>query len=372
MLGVVFSVILVVALDLEKYGVKIVGEIPKAIPPLSMPNFSLSAVSDLSAGALVIAIIGLVEAVSISKAIASQTQQKINPNQEFIGQGIANMGGSFFSCIAGSGSFTRSAITFQNGGRTRLTGVLVGFIILIVLFFFAPYAKYIPNASLAGVIMVVAYSMIDKKAMVKVLKTNRNDAVVLLVTMLTTIFAPELEYAIYAGVALSLLLYLKDSGVASVRTLAPIQASDGRFVEREINGEKNTAEAQSISIIQLEGNLYFGSASDLEKKLSEAYNDSKVYLIRFKGGAIIDITALEVIESFINRAMGDGRRIILSGVTPKLHKMLDKMHIIHHVGEENIFMEDDEVFASSGKALDEASSFVRKISYNVQEKAVQI
>ncbi|AEG60119.1 SulP family inorganic anion transporter [Desulforamulus ruminis] len=372
LLGVVFSVILVVALDLEKYGVKIVGEIPKAIPPLSMPNFSLSAVSDLSAGALVIAIIGLVEAVSISKAIASQTQQKINPNQEFIGQGIANMGGSFFSCIAGSGSFTRSAITFQNGGRTRLTGVLVGFIILIVLFFFAPYAKYIPNASLAGVIMVVAYSMIDKKAMVKVLKTNRNDAVVLLVTMLTTIFAPELEYAIYAGVALSLLLYLKDSGVASVRTLAPIQASDGRFVEREINGEKNTAEAQSISIIQLEGNLYFGSASDLEKKLSEAYNDSKVYLIRFKGGAIIDITALEVIESFINRAMGDGRRIILSGVTPKLHKMLDKMHIIHHVGEENIFMEDDEVFASSGKALDEASSFVRKISYNVQEKAVQI
>lgn len=371
LLGVVFSVILVMVLGLEKYGVKIVGKIPKAVPPLSMPNFDPSAIGDLSTGALVIAIIGLVEAVSISKAIASRTLQKIDPNQEFIGQGVANMGGSFLSSIAGSGSFTRSAITFQNGGRTRLTGVMVGFIMLAVLFFLAPYAMYIPNASLAGVIMVVAYSMIDKKALAKVLKTNRNDAIVLLVTMLTTIFAPELEQAIYAGVAISLLLYLKDSGVASVRTLAPVQATDGRFVEQEINGQRSLVEDPSISIIQLEGSLYFGSSADLEKKLSDAYSNSKVFLIRFKGVSLIDITALEVVEAFINRAMADGKRIILSGVTPKLHKMLEKMHVISHVGQENIFMSDDEVFASSGKALDEANSFVRNVSYNLQEKPAQ-
>lgn len=362
LLGVVLSVILVMAFGLEKYGIKVVGKIPQAIPPLSMPNFTLSAAADLSAGALVIAIIGLVEAVAISKAIASKTLQKIDPNQEFIGQGIANMGGSFFSSIAGSGSFTRSAITFQNGGRTRLTGVLVGFIILAVLIFFAPYARYIPNASLAGVIMVVAYSMIDKKALVKVVKTNRNDAVVLLVTMFTTILAPELEQAIYAGVALSLILYLKDSGVATVKTLAPVQANDGRFVEQAINGQ-----SPSISIFQLEGNLYFGSSADLERKLSEGYSDSKVFMIRFKGISVIDITALEVIEAFINRANGDDKRVILTGVSPRILKMLDKMHIVEHIGKENIFMEDDEVFATSGKPLDEASSFVRKVSYSNQE-----
>lgn len=362
LLGVVLSVILVMIFGLEKYGIKVVGEIPQAIPPLSMPNFSLSAAIDLSSGAVVIAIIGLVEAVAISKAIASKTLQKIDPNQEFIGQGVANMGGSFFSSIAGSGSFTRSAITFQNGGRTRLTGVLVGFIILLVLIFFAPYARYIPNASLAGVIMVVAYSMIDKKALVKVVKTNRNDAVVLLVTMFTTILAPELEQAIYAGVALSLILYLKDSGVATVKTLAPVQANDGRFVEQAINGQ-----SPSISIFQLEGNLYFGSSADLERKLSEGYSDSKVFMIRFKGISVIDITALEVIEAFINRANGDDKRVILTGVSPRILKMLDKMHIVEHIGKENIFMEDDEVFATSGKPLDEASSFVRKVSYSNQE-----
>ncbi|CCO09461.1 SulP family inorganic anion transporter [Desulforamulus hydrothermalis] len=366
LLGVIFSVVLVMTLNLEKYGVKIVGQIPQAIPPLSQPNFSPKAIADLSAGALVIAIIGLVEAVSISKAIAAKTLQKIDPNQEFIGQGLANMVGGFFSCIAGSGSFTRSAITYQNGGRTRLAGVLVGVIMLLVLIFFAPYAKYIPNASLAGVIMVVAYSMIDKKALVKVLKTNRNDAAVLLVTMLTTIFAPELEQAIYAGVALSLILYLKDSGVAGVKTLAPVRVSDGRFVEQTINGEN-----PSISIFQLEGNLYFGSASDLEKKLSDNYSDAKVFLIRFKGISVIDITALEVIESFINRAQSDGKRVMLSGVSPKIYRMLEKMHIIDHVGSNNVFMEEDEVFATSGKVLDEASSFVRNIGYSTQERTVR-
>lgn len=366
LLGVIFSVILVMILDLEKYAVKVVGEIPSAIPPLSMPNFTLAAIGDLGAGAAVIAIIGLVEAVAISKAIASKTQQKIDPNQEFIGQGLANMGGSFFSSIAGSGSFTRSAITYQNGGRTRLTGVLVGLVLLIVLIFLAPFARYIPNASLAGVIMVVAYSMVDKKALKKVLITNRNDALVLLITMFTTIFARHLEYAIYAGVAISLLLYLKDSGVASVKTLEPVKGSDGRFVEQIIDGQ-NT----SISVIQLEGNLYFGSSADLDKKLTDSYSNSKVFLIRFKSVSVIDITGLEVIETFINRALEEDKRVILSGVTPKILNMLNKMHIVDHVGKDNIFMEDDEVFATSGKALDEASTFVKNFSNKTDGKSFQ-
>ena len=366
LLSVIFSVILVMILGLEKYGVKVVGQIPQAIPPLSMPNFNLSAIGDLTTGAAVIAIIGLVEAVSISKAIASKTHQKIDPNQEFIGQGMANFVGAFFSSIAGSGSFTRSAITYQNGGKTRLTGVLVGLIILLVLIFFAPFARYIPNASLAGVIMVVAYSMIEKKALAKVITTNRNDAIVLLVTMLTTVFAPHLEQAIYAGVAISLFLYIKDSGVAIVRTLEPIRGNDGRFVEQIATGQDT-----SISIVQLEGNLYFGSSADLDKKLRDSYSNSKVFLIRFKGVSIIDITALEVIEGFINRALEEEKRVILSGVTPKILRMLNKMHIIDHVGKENIFMEDDEVFATSGKALDEASSFVRNVSYKTEKRSAQ-
>ncbi|HUS88252.1 MAG TPA: sodium-independent anion transporter, partial [Desulfosporosinus sp.] len=114
---------------------------------------------------------------------------------------------------------------------------------------------------------------------------------------------------------------------------------------------------------QLEGNLYFGSSADLEKKLSDSYSDSKVFLIRFKGVSIIDITALEVIEAFINRSLEVDKRVILSGVTPKILKMLNKMHIVDHVGKENIFMEEDEVFSTSRKTLDKASSYDRNVSY---------
>ncbi|SDH69555.1 SulP family inorganic anion transporter [Desulfosporosinus hippei] len=366
LLSVIFSVVLVMILGLEELGVKVVGQIPQAIPPLSMPNFNLSAIGNLSTGAVVIAIIGLVEALSISKAIATKTQQKIDPNQEFIGQGIANLVGSFFSSIAGSGSFTRSAITHQNGGKTRLTGVLVGLIILIVLFFFAPYARYIPNASLAGVIMVVAYSMIDKRALVKVITTNRNDAIVLLVTMLTTIFAPHLEQAIYAGVAVSVILYLKDSAVATVITLETVRGNNGQFIE-QLACKNDTA----VAIHQLEGNLYFGSSADLDKKLSDSFPNSIVYLIRFKGVSIIDITAMEVIETYIDRALKEEKKVILSGVTPKILGMLKKMNVVDHVGKENIYMEEDEVFASSEKAIEHANSFVRNVSYTSENRSAQ-
>ncbi|MFZ5590948.1 MAG: SulP family inorganic anion transporter [Bacillota bacterium] len=357
LLGIIFSVILVMALGLDKYHIKLAGNIPSAIPPFTMINFDPATMAQLFSGALTIAIIGLVEAVSISKAIAAQTQQKIDSNQEFIGQGIANMGGAFLSCFAGSGSFTRSAVTFQNGGRTRLANILSGVVVLIILFFLAPYAKYIPNASLAGVIMVVAYSMIDKKAVAKVFKANRNDAIVMLVTCFTTILAPELEYAIYAGIAISILLYLRDTGSASVRKLAPVNGDPLNLVE----AAPTVAAGSNISVVQLEGNLYFGSSADLEEKLNQAYDTgSKVYVLRFNGVTGADVTALEVIENFIHRALKENRKVLICDVRPAIFNTMQKMHIVDLVGRENIFLSEQEVMAASSKALDKANAWLRE------------
>ncbi|KJS15259.1 MAG: sulfate permease [Peptococcaceae bacterium BRH_c4b] len=358
LLGIIFSVVLVMALSMQKYGIKLAGEIPSAIPPFNIVNFNLATMGDLLGGAMVIAIIGLVEAVSISKAISSQTLQKIDPNQEFIGQGLANMGGSFFGSIAGSGSFTRSAIAFQNGGATRLTGVLTGIVLLVILIFFAPFAKYIPNASLAGVIMVVAYSMVDKNAVSKVFKSNRNDAIVMTITCITTILAPELEYAIYAGIAISILLYLKETGAASVRRFAPLEGSPGQLIDYNACGNGQTVNS-TISVVQLDGNLYFGSSADLEHKLNEVYCEARVFVIKFTGVTMMDITSLEVIESFITRALKGGKKILLCDVRPAIKALMDKGHIISMVGEENVFVTEEEVLASSAKALDKADAWLR-------------
>ena len=371
LLGIILSVVLVMSMGMQKYGIKLAGEIPSAIPPFNMVSFNLATMGDLFSGAMVIAIIGLVEAVSISKAISSQTLQKIDPNQEFIGQGLANLGGSFFGAIAGSGSFTRSAIAFQNGGKTRLTGVLTGIIMFIILIFFAPFAKYIPNASLAGVIMVVAYSMVDKNAVRKVFKSNRNDAIVMSITCLTTILAHELEYAIYTGIAISILLFLRETGVASVRRFAPLEGSPGQLIDYS-SCRAGQSVNSTISVMQLDGNLYFGSSADLEHKLGEAYAGANIFVVKFTGVTMMDITSLEVIESFINRALQEGKKIVLCDVRPSIKAMMDKGHIISMVGEENVFVTEEEVLASSSKALDKANAWLRgeiDIDFGLGEKA---
>lgn len=365
LLGIIGSTALVMIFSLGKQGVQLTGDIPAALPPFGMVHLNVQGISSLFGTALIIAIIGLVEAVSISKSIASLTGQKINANQEFLAQGLANIAGAFFGGIPSSGSFTRSAVTYQSGGKTRLAGAISGVFVLMALVCIKPIAKFIPSASLAAVLMIVAYSLIDQKAFMKILKGNLNDALVMIVTAGLTAFGPQLEYAVYAGLALSIILFLKDTGVASVRTLVPIQDRDGRYVEYEVrSGECDVVE--SFSIIQLEGNLYFGSATDLEQKLDGVMDEASVYLLRFKGVSVIDITSLDVIENFIKRAHTAGKKVMLSGVTTNIRILLEKANLIERLGEENVFMVSDEIFASSGKPLEQASSYSRNVHFSVK------
>ncbi|MFZ5595981.1 MAG: SulP family inorganic anion transporter [Bacillota bacterium] len=357
LLGLVFCVIAVMALNLERYGIKLTGEIPSAIPPFHFLSFNLEALGSLSGGALVIAIIGLVEAVSISKSIAAKTQQKLDSNQEFIGQGIANMGGAFFGCIAGSGSFTRSAIAFQNEGKTRLAGVLTGVTILVILIFMAPFAKYIPSAALAGVIMVVAYSMVDKDAVRKVFTSNKSDASVMVVTFLTTILAPDLEDAIYAGVLISIVLFLGRTGNADMTLL---EETEEGIVARGA-GEPCGA----IATVQLEGNLYFGSSMDLDEKLSStSASGARVLIVNLKHVSFIDVTSLEVIENFIARASNNGQKVILCDIHSRIMPLLEKAHIIDAVGKENVFMAEKEILGSLAKSLSAAKQWLEELALN--------
>jgi SulP family sulfate permease len=235
--------------------------------------------------------------------------------------------------------------------------VLAGVIVLVVLFLFAPYAKYIPNASLAGVIMMVAYSMVDKKAVAKVLKSNKNDAAVLVVTLLTTILAPDLEDAIYAGLAISIILFLRDTGTATVRLLVPGEDGLGRFVEYNLEDEGRVM--HPVTVIQLEGNLYFGSAADLENKLSAAFPESEAFVLRFKNVSAADISALEVIENFISRAGRDGKKVFISGVRPEIRKLMENCRLVGHVGRESVFMAESEAFASSRRSIQAAYHYLK-------------
>lgn len=356
LLGIVFSMIVVLIFTLEKSGVKLTGNIPSSLPPFKMIHFDMNSARELFSGALAIAIIGVVEAISIAKSIAVTSHQKIDANQEFIGQGMANAVSSFFQCFAGSGSFTRSAVNYFSGAATRMSGILSGIIVAVTLVFFAPYAKYIPMPSLAGVIMVIAYNMVNKKEMKKVYKVGKSDSIVMWVTFGATVLMPDLDWAIYMGIIISIALYLKDTNKVPVKILIPSQEKDGRFKEREIDTVNGNVD---ILVIQIEGNLYFGSAYDLESKLDTIIDKSKIFILRMKSVVTIDITSLDALKVFIRRVKGLGGTIIVCGVSSGLNSMLLNSELTEEIGSDNILLFEDEIFASSTKALEKAREIIK-------------
>ncbi|MDR3602336.1 MAG: SulP family inorganic anion transporter [Desulfosporosinus sp.] len=353
LIGIVIPIIFIIIFALEQKGVKLTGNIPSSLPPFKMVQFSMGSIREVFSGAIAISIIGLVEAISISKTIASTSRQKINANQEFIAQGLANVGASFFQCFPGSGSFTRSAINYHNGAVTRLAGILSGVVVALVLVFFAPFAKYIPSPCLAGVLILTGYGLMDKKEIKKVLKVGKlkSDSIAMCVTFFATILMPDLDYAIYTGIALSIVLYLRDTNRVPVKLFIPSQGKDSQIIEQEIEFVKGKVD---VLIIQLEGNLYFGSAYDLEEKLDSLVNKAKVFILRMKYVSTIDLTSLDALKIFFRTVREAGGILIVSGVRSDLSSMLKASNLVSDIDVNNLFMSENDIFASSTNALERA------------------
>jgi SulP family sulfate permease len=201
-----------------------------------MPDFSFSTIKMLAPEAFAVALLGLIEAVSISRAVATKSYQRINSNQEFIGQGMSNIVGSFLSSYAGSGSFTRSGINFESGARTPLSAIFSAIALMGIVLLIAPLTAYLPIAAMGGVILLVAYNLVDFHHISQVLTFSKSESSVLLATFFATLFL-ELEFAIYLGVLLSLILFLAKTSTPKIPTLALDVSLDG--VRKLINIEKN-------------------------------------------------------------------------------------------------------------------------------------
>ena len=227
LLAMIAGSVTAAALHGGEHGVRLVGSLPGRLPPLSWPDLSTAAVRNLAPGALAIAMLGLVEAVSIARSVATRSHQRIDSNQEFIGQGLSNVVGSFFSSYASSGSFTRSGLNFAVGAQTPMAAVYAALSLGAVLLLIAPLTAYLPMASMAAVLLVVAAGLVDVHHIRTIAKTSRPEAVVLVVTLVTTLVA-ELEFAIYVGVILSLVLYLNRTSHPSFITLVPDPESKRR------------------------------------------------------------------------------------------------------------------------------------------------
>src|SRR5205085_5585172 len=184
-----------------------IGALPSALPSLSMPDFSLHTWRELAPLALALTVIGLTEAISSARAVALKSGQRIDGNQEFIGQGLANIVGAFTSSYPTSGSFNRTGANYAAGARTQLACVFSAIMLLVILLLVRPLASYLPVASMAAVLFIIAWGLIDVRAMRRVWRTSRADALTLAVTLIATLTI-RLEVAILVGVLVSLLIYL--------------------------------------------------------------------------------------------------------------------------------------------------------------------
>ena len=196
LIGMVIGSIVAIFLKNFTDEIKLVGEIPAQLPPFSKPDFSLVTIKMLAPEAFAVALLGLIEAVSISRAVATKSYQRINANQEFIGQGMSNIAGSFMSSYAGSGSFTRSGVNYAAGAKTPLSAIFAALFLMIIVLLIAPLTAYLPIAAMGGIILLVAYNLIDFHHIRQTLSFSKSESSILLTTFFATLFL-ELEFAIY-------------------------------------------------------------------------------------------------------------------------------------------------------------------------------
>ena len=286
-------------------GIKTVGALPAGLPPFSLPDFSFVALKKTFGPALVITMLALTEAVSIARAIAVRSEQRIDGNQEFIGQGLSNIFGAFFSGYASSGSFNRSGVNYEAGARTPLATVFASIFLVLILLAVAPLAAYLPNAAMAGILFLVAWGLIDFHHIVSIWKTSRSESAILWVTVFGTLM--NLEAGIIAGVLFSLLLYLNRTSRPSIEPLVPeFDATGYHFVQA-----KGKPECPQLRIVRINGSAYFGAVDHIQSTLQAIDEENprqKSVLVVSLGMNFIDVAGAEMFaqEARRRRRMGGG------------------------------------------------------------------
>ena len=344
LLAMIFGSVVSLLIKGETHGVALVGEMPAHLPPLSIPDFSISTIRQLAPEAFAVALLGLIEAVSIARSVATKSHQNIDGNQEFVGQGLSNIVGSFFSSYAGSGSFTRSGINYQAGAKTPLSAIFAALFLAMTILFIAPLTAYLPIAAMGGIILIVGYNLIDFHHIKGIVKASRSETSVLAVTFFSTLFL-ELEFAIYAGILLSLTFYLNRTARPKIITLAPDPEAPRRhFTNLE---RKALQECPQLKIIRIDGSLFFGAVNYASNALHSLQKQDVTHLlIEAKAINFIDVAGAEMLVQQAKYWQAKGGGLYLCGLKMEAEKFLRKGGYLEEIGEHNLFVRKKEAIAA--------------------------
>ncbi|MCU0347100.1 MAG: SulP family inorganic anion transporter [Saprospiraceae bacterium] len=327
----------------EQVALKMVGEVKGRLPRPSLPDLGFDSLTQLAQSAFAIALLGLIEAVAIARSIAVKSQQQIDGNQEFIGQGLSNIVGSFFSCYAGSGSFTRSGINYEAGARTPLAAVFAALMLVVIVLLVAPLIAYLPIAAMAGVIMMVGYNLIDFKFARTVMRSSRRQSMVMLITFVATLVA-DLEMSVIIGVMFSLIFYLQKASTPNVAVMAPDPDDANRRFTYLLR--KQLPECPQMKTLRLDGSIFFGSvnhiSSEIRELVDEASPDVHSLLIVAQGINFIDVAGSEWLLHEAKRWEQKGGGLYFTGLKLNAQETLIRGGFRAEIGEEHFFVSKEE------------------------------
>lgn len=352
MIALFFATLLGIGLGGAQAGLSTIGRIDGVVPSFAFPDLSLRAVQDLSSSAMAIAIVGLLEAMSVARALAMKSGQMIDGNREFVGQGLSNVIGSLFRCYPGSASFTRSGVNFDSGAATPLSAIFSAAFLFLILLFVAPLFAYVPNAAMAGVIILVAVRLVDFGEIRHILTTSRPEAAIALVTFGSALLI-DLEFAIYAGVLLSLGLFLNQTARPFVGVGAPDPSTPTRvFKNAAANG---LAECPQLMISRLDGSLYFGSVEHIRREFRrfEAERPQQKHMIFIvKGVGEIDMPGADLLIEEAERRHRRGGSFHLQTKTPRTISKLARFKVMKALTKEHIHLSKRDAIAEVFPLLD--------------------
>ena len=338
--SMIIASVVVYAFDLTSQGVEVVGMLPRGLPPFTrVPIFDVDMISSLAAGALAVGAIGLVQTAAISKSVSAQTRQRLDSNQEFVGQGLANTVAGFFSGYPVSGSFSVTAVNFRAGAQTPVAAVLAGIFVLIAIQFMGPFAANLPRAALAGALIVTAYRMIDTPEIMRILRGGRGDAVIMVVTFLGTLFL-HLETAVFIGILLSFARYILRTSTPSVYSVVP----DESF--RHVVYDPSRPECPQLALIEILGDLYFGAVNHVEDFILDhsAQHPEQIYLLlRMHHVNNCDFSGIYMLENVVRYYRERGGDVYMVRVNPAVMQRMDDTGFDDYLGQDHFLDDDDAI-----------------------------
>ena len=326
-------------------GGEVVGRIPRGLPSLSVPEIDYDIIMHLLPYAVIIALLGFMEAISVAKAMAAKTGQRLDPNRELIGQGLANICGAVAKSYPTSGSFSRSAVNLQSGGISSLSSVFTSLAVVIALLFFTPLLYHLPQSVLAAIIMMAVVGLVNVRGFIHTWSAQWYDGAISIITFVATLaFAPHLERGILVGLILSILVFLYKSMRPKVVDLS--LGADRVLHDCVASGLE---ECRYIDVVRFDGPLFFANASYLEDQIRnrrQTKKELKHIIISSSGINDIDASGEEALSLTVDRVRSAGIDISLSGVNRSVMNVLKRTHLIVKIGEDHIYPTVEEAISA--------------------------